>query len=93
MTSPILQLLQAAYMAQDAIERMTDPQSIWAASSALGIYAKALMEAPPQHQAAISKIRDERDRGVPTLSELHQLFLATYVAIYIRIHNTNPAAA
>jgi|GEM_PF-5923137 len=93
MTHPILQLLKAAYTAQDAIERMTDLASVEPAAASIGIYAKALLEAAPEHQDAISKIRDERDRGVPTLSELHRLFMAAYVAIYTRLHNTHPAAA
>lgn len=93
MTHPILQLLKAAYQAQDAIERMTDLASVEPAAASIGIYAKALLETAPEHQASISKIRDERGRGVPTLSELHQLFLTSYVAIYTRIHNTHPAAA
>ena len=93
MKHPIILLLQAAYTAQDAIERMQDPSSIQTANAALGAYAQALLEVAPAHQLTLTQIRDERERGVPTLSELHRDYLAAYISTYSRIHNAQPAAA
>lgn len=93
MNHPVIKLLQAAYTAQDAIETMTSIAAVEPALASLGTYAKALMEAAPEHQETLSRIKDDRERGVPTLSELQRLYLAAYVALYTRLHNTQPAAA
>jgi len=93
MNHPVISMLQAAYTAQEAIDRMQDLHSIDVAQAALGAYARVLMEVAPEHQVTLSLIRDERERGVPTLSDLHKAYLSNYISIYTRIHNTQPAAA
>lgn len=93
MNAPLLQLLQAAYTAQAAIERMQNLADMLQANSDLGAYAKALMEAPPDLQDALCRIHVGPNEGVPRLQDLQQGFHAAYVALYSRIHNTQPAAA
>ena len=90
---PVVQALVAAYMAQDAIERMHDATSIESATAALGYYALVLMKTSPEHHQTVSCIRDEMERAVPTLTELHQRYLSVWSSLYVQIHSTKPAAA
>jgi len=93
MTARILPVIFTAFTTRDAIERMHDQTSAVFAQRSLGEYARLLLETGPEDQERVAQILDDQEGPVPTLTDLHQRYLAAWANLYTRIHATKALAA
>jgi hypothetical protein len=84
-------IIQSAYMAQWAIERIHDTTSMETAADALKHYGRVLLEQPPAMHELLRSVQDDLDKPVPTLRQLYTRFFEEWERLYARVHG--PLAA
>lgn len=79
-----LYLIQKAFLAQAALEKALDAPTLQLAAWALDRYAQTMLRTTPEDLEAVLAFRDSDGKGVPTLGQLHQDYLARMTEIYFQ---------
>lgn len=81
-------IIQSAYLAQWAIERIHDLTSLETAADALKHHGRVLLEQSPEVHALICSVKDDLDKPIPTFQQLHARFLEEWERLYTRVHGS-----
>lgn len=89
----VIRIVQAAYLAEGALEHANGVLSMGTASRAIWNYERLLMDATPDLHELLDQIHDGQGKPLPTLVHLHGRYIAVLSRVYATHHHTAALSA